>query len=269
MNQYKHVYILQTKRLVQPITHHFSISDIIMESTKVSSCQAGASIVARKSSKDYLYYSCKICGESSHLLKVIDHINKKHKNVVSSVQFYAPSFKRIVKDHESKDNPDLSSSKYQCIYCDTYFTYILDIINHVKHAHDFVVKSKVMGTPSTRIVALEASNPAVEECESNSFSLPANKTIDNQALQNENSVPDSIISVGLRSSSESLVSITAADKNQVNPVVSRKKGKKYAPQKVNYFKELKNFIVSDPQRKKLAVWSTLFLFYKHKVYKNT
>ena len=194
-------------------------------------------VSAKKSNNCFLYYSCKICGTASSYDKIKEHVERKHRSADPSALQFGPSFKRFKRTENSQSGLAVSSTVYQCIYCDTSLSYLHDIAEHVKHAHNIVHKSGSPGTSSVGSSNCNLNNKLVST-KKNVFRTPLAKPVIKDSIHEEN------------------VDVASGESRQDVPSVSKKPSRKkpVKSMKVNYFKELKNVIVSETSTKKLTLW---------------
>ena len=179
---------------------------------------------------DSLFYSCKICGDSSNdLEKVKGHVSKKHKILNPTTENYSPSFRKIVRVNGN-------NCVYQCIYCDTTNEYKQFIVDHVKHAHNFLNSNLIKN-----ICIPPKEKPSVPERILKRFQPPVKVRSSNNPKQETSKLCDSV---------SPSVSPTA------DGIIKKKQKPDVKPRKVNYYKELKNFVIGGPERVKLNVWGS-------------
>ena len=187
--------------------------------------------------------------------RIKEHIQKKHKSSDSTINNYAPSFRKIrnVKENVDKNDGDPvdSNCAYQCIYCDTTLSRKQHIVDHIKIIHKF-------STPSLQEAAGEVVLPGHSvNTPKSGLSSSFKKIVFKPPLKLSCKDPDGSIQPRISKNSAEkrkrspLKQSTAAEKSKRSPlkqstVVSKKvyNCKVKNSRKVNYYKDLNNFLVS-------------------------
>ena len=186
--------------------------------------------VQRKPSPS-LYFSCRFCDVAiASVTKIKDHIKKRHNIHEISTEHYTPSFKKVYNSNSGGE--EISSFVFQCISCsNTYFSKD-DVIFHVKNSHD-----KGIGVSSSGKNRKSSFQPPLKKdalCDIRENSLSSTQQTSQCSINAQENV------------------ITSNQLSKKQKITSKPK-----PKKINYYKELGNFLVDKNKTKKLELWGGL------------
>ena len=202
-----------------------------------------AAVKSRNIPYDSLFYSCKACGWSATVLQRIkDHIRKKHPTLDSSIKNYAPSFKKVKSNDGNKtEHGNGPADMYKCIYCVSMLRTKHEMVDHVKVVHKFNTQEYSLATN----ISVLSSGVQVENQSSSSLNNVLKKATFKPPLLS--TVPKKTHPVvGPSGDSASMIytpqRLCDTDSNLNNRM--GKVGGSSKSRKVNYFKELRNFVTN-------------------------
>ena len=211
-----------------------------MDSPKLK--KPASAMKCRTTAYDSLFYSCRTCGWSATVLQRIkEHIRKKHMISNPSIENYGPSFKKV-KSNDCEilqEGSSSSSVMYKCIYCISMLKTKHEIVDHIRVVHKFTTQESLLAITndsSSGDQDVNCSRSVSSQKTTFQPPLPLLKNTEKVSNPVKSKLCDSSSKVDLPPQVCEQVSNRNDGKGKVRqPIKSRK---------VNYFKELRNFVTS-------------------------